>query len=92
MQYDILLRFPLSLRPIKCGMELVVRGYSGKVDVFVGQILSTLFDADVARDKERFERVFEVHRKGVESGEADSLKCQAKHLLCNLLCPRTFSR
>ena len=42
--------------------------------------------------KDRFEQVKDIHRKGIESAEAEPLKTQAKHLLSYILCPKTFHR
>ena len=81
-----------SLKPNKMGVELSVRGYSGNQDVYLAQILSVLYGEKTFASEDRFEAVYEMHRKGVESSEADPLKSQAKFLLCSILCPRTFSR
>ena len=43
-------------------------------------------------DEENFHRVYDQHKKGMESSEADQLKFQVRYLLNSVLCPRSFSR
>ena len=81
-----------SLKPNKMGVELSVRGYSENQNVYLAQILSVVYGEKTFSNEDRFESVYEMHRKGVESSEADPLKSQVKFLLCSILCPRTFSR
>ena len=81
-----------SLKPTKYGMELSVRGYSARQHLYLGKILATLYATKNVFSKERFEQVKEIHRKGIESSEAEPLKTQAKYLLSYILCPKTFHR
>jgi secreted Zn-dependent insulinase-like peptidase len=81
-----------SLKPTKCGIELSVRGYSSKQHIYLGKILSTIYATRKIFSKDRFEQVKDIHKKGIESAEAEPLKIQAKHLLSHILCPKTFHR
>ena len=79
-----------NIKPFKFGFELSLRGYSDKQHCFLQNILTKVYSLDFV--KERFDQVYEVHKKGLESSESDSLKSQAKFLLSSILCPKTFSR
>ena len=81
-----------SLKPNKMGVELSIRGYSENQDIYLGNILSVIYGGKTFSNEDRFEDVFEMHKKGIESSEADPLKSQVKFLLCSILCPRTFLR
>ena len=81
-----------SLKPTKYGIELSVRGYSARQHLYLSKLLSTLYATKSCFSKERFEQVKEIHKKGIESAEAEPLKNQAKHLLSYILCPKTFHR
>ena len=81
-----------SLKPTKYGIELSVRGYSARQHLYLGKILSSIYATKSCFAKDRFEQVKEIHKKGIESAEAEPLKNQAKHLLSYILCPKTFHR
>lgn len=78
------------LRPIRNGMELEIRGSSGKQAKFLKKILSVIFEAPFERDilsKERFQQIHTLHLNGLLSGEASKLKILAKNILSHVLCP-----
>lgn len=81
-----------SLKPNKMGVELSIRGYSENQDIYLTNILSVLYGEKTFSNEDRFDDVYEMHKKGIESSEADPLKSQVKFLLCSILCPRTFLR
>ena len=81
-----------SLKPNKMGVELSIRGYSENQDIYLSNILSVIYGENTFSNEDRFEDVYEMHKKGIESSEADPLKSQVKFLLCSILCPRTFLR
>lgn len=81
-----------TLKPTKYGIELSVRGYSAKQHLYLSKILSTFYAYKTIFAKDRFEQIQELHRKGIESSEAEPLKNQAKYLLSYILCPKTFHR
>ena len=81
-----------SLRPNKMGVELSIRGYSENQDIYLTNILSVFYGEKTFSSEDRFGDVYEMHKKGIESSDADPLKSQVKFLLCSILCPRTFLR
>ena len=80
-----------TLRPVRAGIELIIRGFSQKQKLFLEKVTDAFYSTKVL-NSDRFNDVFQVHKKGLESAETDSLKFQAKHLLNGVLCPKTFSK
>ena len=78
-----------SLRPLKDGLELEVRGFSGNQDLFLNKILKVIFQSgwDQVLTEERFNQVQTLHRNGLVSGDASKLKIQAKTILSHVLNP-----
>jgi secreted Zn-dependent insulinase-like peptidase len=82
-----------KLWPTRTGLELEVRGSSGKQDLFLRQLLNVIYDlGNETFKEERFKQVHDLHVNGLQSGEANKLKMQAKNILAHILCPGNHLR
>lgn len=79
-----------SLKPIKTGLELYIRGYSANQHIFLKNVLHVLYAYEF--EQSRFEQVLEIQIKNLASADGDSLKVQSKFLLSSIMCPRNYSR
>ncbi len=80
-----------TIRPVRYGLELEVRGCSGKQDLFLEKILKVIFDCEQLT-AERFQQVYNLHLNGLLSGDATKLKILAKNVLSHILCPHLYLR
>lgn len=80
------------LRPTSHGLELEVRGFSGKQPLFLEKILAVLFDLKAVLTLERFNTVHSLYINGLQSGEASKLKILAKNILSCVLTPDHYLR
>ena len=80
-----------TLRPLRNGLELEIRGCSGKQELFLDQILGVIFE-DEHYTQERFQQVHTLHLNGLQSGEASKLKIQAKAILSHVMQPQNHLR
>lgn len=80
------------LRPTSDGLELEVRGFSGKQPLFLEKILAVLFDVKAVLTAERFATVHSLYLNGLASGEASKLKILAKNILSHVLTPDNYLR
>ena len=80
-----------TLRSLRNGLELEIRGCSSKQDLFLEKILGVIFE-DGHYTQERFAQVHTLHLNGLQSGDASKLKIQAKGILSHVLQPQNHLR
>ena len=83
----------LTLKSTKYGLELAIRGFSGKLPIFLTAVFDIIFGLIKDSSSEtRFKNVLEIHRNVLKSSEAESLSAQIKHFCGTVLCPQSFNR